>query len=235
MRRSVELARAFRVEQSDPHRFYDLLARDSVRMVGHHADLRGRVVVDVGAGPPEFADAFASAGAYYVAVDSDPEALHPAAHASAAALVGEGERLPIRSGSVDVAFSSNVFEHARSPEALGDELVRVTRRGGLVVVSYTNWLSPWGGHETSPFHYFGGEYAVHRYRNRHGHEPKNRVGATLFRTSVAQGLRWARTRSDAQLVDARPRYYPGWTRPLVSIPGLREVATWNLWLVLRRR
>jgi len=31
-----------------------------------------------------------------------------------------------------------------------------------------------------------------------------------------------------------PRYYPSWCRGVVRIPGLREVATWNLLLVLRR-
>ena len=36
-------------------------------------------------------------------------------------------------------------------------------------------------------------------------------------------------------LDAFPRYYPRWCRPLVRVPGLREVATWNLALVLERR
>jgi hypothetical protein len=60
------------------------------------------------------------------------------------------------------------------------------------------------------------------------------VGSTLFRVSVSDGLRWARSRPDAVLVDARPRYLPQWCRAIVRLPGLREVATWNLLLVLRR-
>ena len=35
-----------------------------------------------------------------------------------------------------------------------------------------------------------------------------------------------------RLVDAFPRYLPTWSRPLLSVPGVREVATWNLVLVL---
>lgn len=231
----MELARAFRVEQTDPHRFYGLLARDSVRLLERHGSLRDRTVLDVGAGPREFAEAFVDAGARYVAVDSDAAALSPLRSDASYALVGDGTTLPVRDRSVDVAFSSNVFEHVPDPERLGDELVRVVRPGGLVVVSYTNWLSPWGGHETSPYHYLGGERAVRRYRRIHGHDPKNRVGTTLFRTSVRQGLAWARSCREAQLLDARPRYYPSWSRALVEVPGLREVVTWNLWLVLRRR
>jgi len=36
------------------------------------------------------------------------------------------------------------------------------------------------------------------------------------------------------LVDAVPRYLPGWTRPVLRVPVAREFLTWNLLLVLRR-
>jgi SAM-dependent methyltransferase len=234
VRRSVDLLRAFRVEQTDPDRFYGLLAADSARIVASFYELAGRTVLDVGAGPVQFAEAFAARGARYVAVDHDEAALCRCELPQTSGLVADGEHLPVRDGSVDVAFSSNAFEHASQPGRLGDELVRVTRPGGLVVIAYTNWLSPWGGHETSPFHYLGGERAIRIYTRRYGHLPKNRVGDNLFRLSVAAGLRWAKEQPDAELIEARPRYYPQWTRALLAVPGLREVATWNLLLVLRR-
>jgi len=37
------------------------------------------------------------------------------------------------------------------------------------------------------------------------------------------------------VVEARPRYYPRWCRFLISLPGVRELLTWNLLLILRRR
>ncbi len=235
MRRSIALLRAFAVEQTRPEVFYGLLARDSVDLVQRHGTLQGKTVVDVGAGPVEFAAAFAAAGARYLAVDSDPAAIRPAEVAGSAAVVALGGRLPLRTGSVDVAFSSNVLEHVPDPAGFADELVRVVRPGGLVVLSYTNWLSPWGGHETSPFHYLGGRRAIRLYARRYGHPPKNRVGENLFRVSVSFGLRWARRQPAAVLLEARPRYYPRWTRILLRVPGLREVATWNLFLVMRKR
>jgi len=230
LRRSANLLRAFRVEQTDPARFYRLLARDSVRMVGEHGSLAGRTVLDVGAGPVQFAAAFAAAGARYVALDADPAELR-----TRPAIAARGERLPLADRSVDVCFSSNVVEHVPAPWRFADELVRVTRSGGLVVLAYTNWLSPWGGHETSPWHYLGGYPAAERYGRRYGHPPKNRYGAGLYPVSVAAGLRWATSRPDAELVDARPRYLPAYARALLRLPALREIATWNLWLVLRRR
>ena len=65
--------------------------------------------------------------------------------------------------SVDVCYSSNVLEHVPDPERMLEEMVRVVRPGGLVFCSYTLWLSPWGGHETSPWHYLGGHCAARRY------------------------------------------------------------------------
>jgi SAM-dependent methyltransferase len=230
LRRSANLLRAFRVEQTDPASFYGLLARDSVRMVGEHGSLAGRTVLDVGAGPVQFAAAFAAAGARYVALDADPAELR-----TRPAIAARGEQLPLADRSVDVCFSSNVVEHVPAPWRFADELVRVTRSGGLVVLAYTNWLSPWGGHETSPWHYLGGYPAAERYGRRYGHPPKNRYGAGLYPVSVAAGLRWATSRPDAELVDARPRYLPAYARALLRLPALREIATWNLWLVLRRR
>jgi SAM-dependent methyltransferase len=199
-------------------------------MIGEHGSLAGRTVLDVGAGPVQFAEAFAAAGARYVALDADPSELR-----SKPAVAARGERLPVADGSVDVCFSSNLVEHVPAPWRLADELVRATRSGGLVVLAYTNWLSPWGGHETSPWHYLGGYPAAERYGRRYGHPPKNRYGAGLYPVSVAAGLRWATSRPDAELVDARPRYLPAYARALLRLPALREIATWNLWLVLRRR
>jgi SAM-dependent methyltransferase len=200
-------------------------------MVGEHGSLAGRTVLDVGAGPVQFAAAFAAAGARYVALDADPgRAAHPAGGRRRGRAAAGADR------SVDVCFSSNVVEHVPAPWRFADELVRVTRPGGLVVVAYTNWLSPWGGHETSPWHYLGGYPARERYGRRYGHPPKNRYGAGLYPVSVAAGLRWATSRPDAELVDARPRYLPAYARRrCCGCRRLREIATWNLWLVLRRR
>jgi hypothetical protein len=51
---------------------------------------------------------------------------------------------------------------------------------------------------------------------------------------VAGGLRWARQCADAELVATVPRYHPRWAYGVLAVPGVREVVTWNLVLVLRR-
>jgi hypothetical protein len=113
-------------------------------------------------------------------------------------------------------------------------MIRVTRPGGLVYLSYCNWYSPWGGHEMSPWHYLGPGYARRRYIRRCGRLPKHEVGVNLFPVHIGPVLRALRARSDVCIIEAGPRYYPRWCRPLVRVPVLREVLTWNLMLIMRR-
>lgn len=232
LRRSVRLFRSFLVEQTEPERFYGELADDTVRLVSAHEDLDGATVADIGSGQPEFPRAFTAAGARYVGLDLDRDAVHVVE--GGGAVQARGETLPLADGSVDVAVSSNLMEHVTVPGVVGAEMLRVVRPGGLVVISYTSWASPWGGHETSPWHWLGGHYAARRYERVHGRPPKNRYGETMYPTRVADGLRWARGRTDARLVEASPRYHPDWARGVVHLPAVREVLTWNLLLVLRR-
>jgi SAM-dependent methyltransferase len=233
--RSVALFRAFLREQSDPDLFYGVLAGDSVRQLAEFVDLGGATVLDVGGGPGYFADAFRGAGATYVGLEPDAGELTARGEAEPGTLRASGEALPVRTAAVDVCYSSNVLEHVRSPWSMTAEMVRVTRPGGTVFLSFTPWLSPWGGHETAPWHYLGGHRARRRYRRLHGREPKNRFGESLFRVSAGAALRWARRCPDADVVAVFPRYHPWWASWVVAVPGLREIVGWNLVIVLRRR
>jgi SAM-dependent methyltransferase len=235
LRRSVHLFREFRYEQPDPARFYTALADDSVRQLSQYADLRDRTVLDVGGGPGYFSDAFRAGGARYFSLDADVGELAGLGSISRGTVVGSGLQLPFRNGAVDVCYSSNVLEHVSDPWRMADEMVRVTRPGGVTFISYTVWFGPWGGHETAPWHYLGGMRARRRYARRHGRQPKNRFGESLFPVTVRAGLAWARSQTAADVLDVSPRYHPRWSRRVLQVPILREVVTWNLMIVLRKR
>jgi SAM-dependent methyltransferase len=202
--------------------------------VGQYVDLPGKLVLDVGGGPGYFADAFESAGATYVSLDSDVGEMSGLGEVRAGSVLGSGMRLPFADGSVDVCYSSNVLEHVELPWQMADEMVRVTRTGGVTFISYTAWWGPWGGHETAPWHFVGGYRARRRYAKKHGHEPKNRFGESLFRVTVREGLEWAAHQRSAEVLAVFPRYHPRWAWRVLRLPGLREVVTWNLAIVLRR-
>jgi SAM-dependent methyltransferase len=245
LRRSLRLLGQFRYEQPEPARFYGALAEDTAAMV---TDLwrgisggtpAGLTVLDVGGGPGYFATAFTVAGMHYVGVEPDASEMHAGAAQAATSSSGpasfyvraSGMALPFADDSVDICLSSNVAEHVPQPWRLGSEMLRVTRPGGLAVLSYTVWLGPFGGHETGLTHYLGGARAAERYTRRHGHRPKNDYGSSLFAVSASDGLEWAA--STGALVAAFPRYHPRWAWWMTSVPVLREFLVSNLVLVLR--
>lgn len=216
-RRTIRLLASFRHEQTNPDQFYEPLAADTAAQIqalaADHSQQVSRVL-DVGGGPGYFASQFDD----YVSVDPDPT--------SAANVRSSGESLPFPDATFDVVFSSNVAEHVARPWVMADEMVRVVKPGGLVVLSYTVWLGPFGGHETGLLpHYVGGEYALRRYIRKHGRAPKNIWGESLFAVSCRDGLRWAAKHPGAVAI---PRYHPRWAWWIVRVPGLRELLTSNL-------
>lgn len=93
---------------------------------------------------------FGATGARYVPVEPDPSEMHAAGLAVGGSVRGSGLALPLRTGSVDVCFSSNVAEHVAQPWVMAEEMLRVTRPGGLTVLSYTLWWGPFGGARDRP-------------------------------------------------------------------------------------
>ena len=241
LRRSVRLLREFRYEQPDPARFYTAVAADSVAQLSQYVDLDGRLLLDVGGGPGYFRDAFEAAGATYFALDADAGELSglgrmvPPTSTGGRTVIGSGTALPFSDASLDVCYSSNVLEHVADPWRMADEMLRVTRPGGTVLLSYTTWYGPWGGHETAPWHFLGGGRARRRYAAKHGHEPKNKYGESLFALTVHAGLDWADRQCAGEVVACFPRYNPRWSWWLLRVPVVRELVTWNLVVVLRRR
>lgn len=239
--RSLTLLWQFRHEQRDPARFYGALATDTATMVcdlwqaAHGESVAGRTVFDIGGGPGYFAEAFTAAGVGYIGIEPDPREMHttnPVRRDTSRAFVrASGMALPFADDSADICLSSNVAEHVPRPWRLGAEMLRVTRPGGLAILSYTVWLGPFGGHETGLAHYLGGARAAARYTRKHGHRPKNDYGASLFAVSAADGLRWAA--GTGCLLAALPRYHPRWAWWVASVPLLREFLVSNLVLVLQ--
>ena len=239
LRRSLRLLRAFSYEQFRPRIFYSLLARDTRLLLdalrsdlslSPAPSLRGAAVLDVGGGPGYFADAFADC--FYVGLEPNASELSAAGLSGFGAVRGDGATLPFTDNCFDVVYSSNVAEHIPDWRTMGEEMLRVAKPGGLVLLSYTVWLGPFGGHETGLWqHYMGGQYARRRYAKVHGREPKNVFGETLFAVSAREGLTWAE--GTGKLAAAFPRYHPWWAWWVTRVPVLREFAVSNLVLVLR--
>jgi SAM-dependent methyltransferase len=232
--RSVRLFRLFLVEQSEPDLFYTELAKDIAQQISEFIPITGQTVLDIGGGPGHLTTEFRAMGAHCYLLEPDMVEMSSRGSVPQGAVVADGYWLPVCDSGADICVSSNVLEHVRDPGGLIDEMIRATRPGGLIYLSFTNWYSPWGGHEMSPWHYLGAKRAENRYLRKYGRLPKNQPGTSLFPVHIGQILRSLRDSDSVEIVSARPRYYPRWCRVLLLVPGLREVAAWNLLMILRR-
>ncbi len=112
------------------------LTREILREV----EVRGRTVLEVGAGSGRDTLGLVRAGASGVVLDYSPAALELVRRQAreqglAVHLVrADALRMPFRDASLDVVFHQGLLEHFRDPLPLLHENARVTKRGGRVVV-----------------------------------------------------------------------------------------------------
>jgi SAM-dependent methyltransferase len=228
-----ELWRLFRNEREDPEPFYTWLADElAASLAQRHGSLAGRTLVDLGCGPGYYTAALRARGAEVIPVDNSEDELGDAPPEGA--LLADAGALPLADGSVDGVVCSNLLEHTPDAEAVIREIERVLRPGGWAYLSWTNWYSPHGGHEMSPYHLLGPTRGPRLYERLHGPPRKNRYGEALFPVHIGPTLRSLRRRPGLAVTAAEPRYWPR-LRLLAAIPGLREVACWNCVVHLERR
>ncbi len=225
----------WRNERDDPEPFYSMLGRQVAADLDHrYGALRGQTILDLGCGPGFYTRELRRFDADVIPLDNSQEELELHGEPPAGAIIGDAMNLPFEGGSIDGVFTSNMIEHTPRPTAVFDEIERVLRPGGWAYVSWTNWYSPWGGHDISPYHYLGPSLGLRVYERVHGPPRKNRPGEGLFPLHIGPTLRDLQARSGIVVDEVQSRYWPklGF---VTRIPVLREVATWNCAIYLRKR
>jgi SAM-dependent methyltransferase len=119
--------------QAGPGAIYDRLA--TVLVAGAPGDLRGRLVLDLGAGTGAASRAISAAGGIAVAIDAAYGMLAADRARRPAAVVGDARALPLRNRAVDAVVAAFSLNHLDDPVAGFREAARVTRAGGSLLAS----------------------------------------------------------------------------------------------------
>ena len=164
--------------------------------------------------------------------DSSEDELTLAGEAPEGYVLADAGDLPFEDGSIDGVFCSNLLEHTPNTPDVIAEIERVLKPGGWGYISWTNWYSPWGGHDMTPYHFLGPERGPRLYEKRHGPPRKNRYGEALFAVHVGPTIRLVESRPGLEIERTEPRYWP-WLNVTV-VPGLRELLTWNCVIRVRK-
>jgi SAM-dependent methyltransferase len=219
--------------RDDPE-FYRMQAADAIRWIGccGAATDAGAAVLDLGCGHGVFGGELLARGCRVTFADEADHRLPRFADAPFRSV--NLDRDPLDDlGRHDLVVCSNVLEHLARPGPFLSRAHALLAPGGRLYLSWTNWLSPWGGHEFSPLHYLGPSLATRIHDARR--KPRfHRPGVNLFVTHIGAILRHIDRSSGLRVERRAPRYYTelGF---LLHLPVAREFLAWNCALLLRRR
>lgn len=116
------------------------------QMVRRWAQLNDRRVLDVGCGVGMYTRAFRRETPHVFGVEIEHDRATKALTRATGVAEAVGEHLPFSDDAFDVVFSHEVLEHVDDDRACAEEMVRVTRPGGRVVIFVPNRLYPFETH-----------------------------------------------------------------------------------------
>lgn len=223
------------LKHKDDEEFYRLQAVDAIEWIQKQGVSLGSGVraLDLGCGHGIFGGQLRKLGCD-VAFSDDRNWLSPQLK-DAEFIPFNLDREPLsKLGQFDLVICSNVLEHLSQPEPFLQNLHLLLNPGGSFYLSWTNWLSPWGGHEFSPYHYLGPKLGTRVFDKLKGTPRFHTPYQNLFPTSIGRTLQVLRANPQINITSIAPRYYPEF-KILAHLPIVREFAMWNCAILLRKR
>jgi SAM-dependent methyltransferase len=226
---------AHHLAHRDDPGFYALQAQDAIGWIERSGVPLGKMtkVLDLGAGHGIFGAELMKRGCQVVFADEANLLMPEIASAPFHKINLDRDDIKFL-GTYDLVICSNVLEHLSKPFDFIASAAQLLNPKGHLYLSWTNWLSPWGGHEFSPFHYLGSRRGHLLYDRLTKRQRLHTPYLNLFPTYIGQTLRFIRQQPELDVVRAAPRYYPEFAF-LVSFPLLREFLTWNCALLIRKK
>ena len=222
------------LKHGDDAEFYRIQAQDAIQWIKRTGVILGAKVsaIDLGCGHGVFGDELAREGCNVTFSDEENYLLERLQQHPFKKFNIDAEEL-VNLGQFDLVICSNVLEHLSRPDHFLQTLHGCLNPGGWFYLSWTNWLSPWGGHEFSPFHYFGPKLGPRLSDRFTGKKRKHTPYENLFPTSIGHTLQALKQNSKVRIAALSPRYYPEFSF-ITRIPLAREFLTWNCAILIQR-
>jgi SAM-dependent methyltransferase len=198
-------------------------------------DLCDRVILDLGCGKGGYASTIAmESNAKVIGID-----LHPPSNLKNVFFVKSNAlEIPLADKSVDFILCASLIEHVPDPNDLLKEIRRILKDDGRVYLSFPPFYSPVGGHQFSPFHWFGEKPALWIYNTRTQKKGLPKVGS-YSKIAGDWGL-YVLTIKKVQGLIQKAAFLPvsqttRWLPVNFSrIPVLGELLTWHVQFILKK-
>ena len=222
-------------KQGDDPTFYLLQAQDAVNWIERSGVTLGAKTraLDLGCGHGIFGAELMKRGCQVSFADEEKGLLPEISNAPFYRINLDRDEIASL-GKYDLVICSNVLEHLAKPKEFLDSVHQLLSPEGKLYLSWTNWLSPWGGHEFSPFHYLGPTRGHLVYDKLLKRKRKHTPFENLFPTYIGAVLAMIRQSPELTTLRAAPRYYTELAF-LIHVPILREFLTWNCALLIGRK
>jgi SAM-dependent methyltransferase len=214
--------------------FFLLQAQDAIRWIQKKGvPLTAKTsVLDLGCGFGDFGGELAKRGCQVTLADDDSFVLPEYAKLPFRRVNIDQDHLSTL-GTYDLVICSNVFEHLAKPARFIESAHELLKPGGILYLSWTNWLSPWGGHEFSPYHYLGVRRGYQFFTKVLKKKSQHVPFENLFPTHIGPTLREIRQNTRLRIVRIAPRYYPEFSF-IMRLPLFREFFAWNCALLIEK-
>lgn len=223
------------LKHRDDPTFYAYQAEDAVKWIERNGvSLTSQIrVLDLGCGHGIFGAQLTKRGCQVTFADESNGLLPEIANAPFHRINLDRDDIT-NLGEYELVICSNVLEHLAQPNAFLATVHRLLAPNGRLYLSWTNWLSPWGGHEFSPFHYLGARRGHLIWEKLTGRKRIHTPFKDLFPTYIGATLKQIKHSPTLTLLRAAPRYYN--ELPFIlGIPLLREFLTWNCAMLIGKK
>ena len=207
--------------------------------------LPGMKLLDLGSGIAGYALIFAQQGAQVFCLDLQPPKIESSGNI--VQVRGDALALPFSRNQFDFIFCASLIEHVSDPLRLLNEIETSLKPDGIAYISFPPYYSPNGGHEFSPYHYFGERLALRLVRRKdiipawvaeHYHSPEQSEsfadlyqGWGLYRMTIRKFRRLICS-TNLELINMSTRYF---AVSVIRWPVLGELLTWHAQFLLRKR